>query len=287
MAKRADPARSAKAASELRYAPAGPPPSGPAGETERYLRRLARGQTGAAKQTRLGTPVDEDIVAFEDDGRTMRPRSFAKRRGHTLRGNVDDFRALFHPPGDEASFLAELDLKRADPFRILNDSPTVKDFTDFVIVHDNVTPDPWWESHANATVEANGGVAFSSDPAKITQAPTATSKPSRPRTVAAGYDKNRSVLTLVFRDGTYYNYYDVSNVEWQTFRGLSSKWKFIRDVLDQKKRGVASDAVIDPGASDQLYRITRAAQVVRNGKIRGQTSAWRGKLVTPRSRKKP
>jgi hypothetical protein len=77
-------------------------------------------------------------------------------------------------------------------------------------------------------------------PAPISEHPTRTSKPERPRTIAAGYDPERQVLTVMFRDGTMYNYYDVEQKIWDTFRGLPSKWKFIKDKLDSKPRGNAN-----------------------------------------------
>lgn len=91
--------------------------------------------------------------------------------------------------------------------------------------------------------------------------PTATSMPMRPRTVAAVWDPMRQVLTLVFRDGTFYNYYDVSYNEWTTFKGLPSKWQYIRDVLNNKGRGPADVGSMPADAREFLYRAARTAQV--------------------------
>ena len=39
-------------------------------------------------------------------------------------------------------------------------------------------------------------------PAALTDIPTSSTNVRRPRTVAAGYDEEREVLTVMFRDGT-------------------------------------------------------------------------------------
>ena len=102
-------------------------------------------------------------------------------------------------------------------------------------------------------------------PAAITQRPTSTSNPRRPRTVAAGYDKERQVLTLVFRDGTFYNYYDVSANMWQTFKSLPSKGKYIKRYLDGKPRGEASMSYVSKNAQELVYRVSRTNQILYQG----------------------
>jgi hypothetical protein len=102
-------------------------------------------------------------------------------------------------------------------------------------------------------------------PAAITQRPTSTSNPKRPRTVAAGYDKSRQVLTLVFRDGTFYNYYDVSPAMWQTFKSLPSKGKYIKRYLDAKPRGEAQMSYISKQAQELIYRVSRTNQILYQG----------------------
>jgi hypothetical protein len=102
-------------------------------------------------------------------------------------------------------------------------------------------------------------------PAPITQRPTNTSNPKRPRTVAAGYDKQREVLTLVFRDGTFYNYYDVSLQMWNTFKQLPSKGKYIKRYLDRKPRGTAEMSYISQRGQELLYRVSRTNQILYGG----------------------
>jgi hypothetical protein len=103
-------------------------------------------------------------------------------------------------------------------------------------------------------------------PAPITMVPTSTTNPGRPRTVAAGYDGTRQVITVVFRDGTFYNYYEVSASEWQAFKSRVSKGKYIYQELDYHPRGPANTSSIPAGVRESLYRLSRAVQVQRQGK---------------------
>lgn len=100
----------------------------------------------------------------------------------------------------------------------------------------------------------------SSSPAPISVVPTSSSNTKRPRTVAAGYDSERSVLTVVFRDGTWYNYYEVSISEWKTFKSMVSKGRYIYNVLDYKPRGNADTKGLSAGVRKNLYGIARAYQ---------------------------
>ena len=97
-------------------------------------------------------------------------------------------------------------------------------------------------------------------PAPITVVPTSSSNTKRPRTVAAGYDGDRSVLTVVFRDGTWYNYYEVTVGEWKAFKAAVSKGKYIYNILDYKPRGNADTAGLSAGVRKNLYGVARAYQ---------------------------
>lgn len=99
-----------------------------------------------------------------------------------------------------------------------------------------------------------------------TEIPTATSLPERPRTVAAGYDGERGVLTLMFRDGTLYNYYEVTPKTWATFKMLPSKWEFIAKTLDNHPRGNANLGSVNPKVLELMYQTSRTAQLLRHGK---------------------
>lgn len=108
-------------------------------------------------------------------------------------------------------------------------------------------------------------------PAALTVIPTSTSNLARPRTVAAGYDEDRGVLTVVFRDGTYYNYYQVTPAEWQRFKSETSKGPMLNPpsrknpaggFLLQKPRGEAQVGYITAQSQELQYRIARTAQQV-------------------------
>lgn len=70
------------------------------------------------------------------------------------------------------------------------------------------------------------------DQALLTQRPTNTSNPPRPRTMAAGYDyksktmfvrfRGEKVARGLYRDGVGYEYYNVSRREWDRFRNAPS-----------------------------------------------------------------
>jgi hypothetical protein len=120
------------------------------------------------------------------------------------------------------------------------------------------------------------GIEKEEESATLSDIPTSSTNYSRPRTVAAGYDPQRGVLTVVFRDGTFYNYYDVSFNEWVAFSGSYSKgrpWLNRRGRTQSadglfvgKPRGPANVADIDPRIREQLYRVARAQQIVKKPK---------------------
>ena len=105
-------------------------------------------------------------------------------------------------------------------------------------------------------------------PAPLTVVPTSTSNPQRPRTVAAGYDPIRSVITVVFRDGTFYNYYEVTPTQWQQFKTRVSKGKYIYQELDYHPRGPASVTQLSVTARKALYKFARGYQIYNDGKTK-------------------
>jgi len=113
---------------------------------------------------------------------------------------------------------------------------------------------------------------YETEPAPITVKPTSTTNPKKPRTIAAGYrpatseDGRAGTLTVIFRDGSYYNYYDVEPYLWQQFKQVKSKGRFIRMYLDQKPRGYASVSYISAIAQKTEYYISRTNQVMTKGK---------------------
>lgn len=111
--------------------------------------------------------------------------------------------------------------------------------------------------------------------------PTSSSNVSRPRTLAAGYylyvgerakpyDDRRGKVTVMFRDGTLYNYYDVPPGVWQQFRNSISKGP----MLNRRNKNQGSDGILlsfAHGPADlsdvpeelqrYIYRVARSAQI--------------------------
>ncbi|CAB4167046.1 KTSC domain containing protein [uncultured Caudovirales phage] len=108
-------------------------------------------------------------------------------------------------------------------------------------------------------------------PADITLIPTSSTNPQRPRTVAAGYDADEEKLTVVFRDGTFYNYYEVDENEWKAFKANRSKGAIIYRMLDFKPRGYADVSSLSKKAQQAFYRFSRGAQIHTKGAVAGQT----------------
>lgn len=107
-------------------------------------------------------------------------------------------------------------------------------------------------------------------PAELSVVPTSTTNPERPRTVAAGYDKSRETLTVVFRDGTFYNYYEVSPSQWQAFKARVSKGQYIYKELDFHPRGAANVSSLPSYARTALYKVARVTQLHSASKRGGQ-----------------
>lgn len=118
-------------------------------------------------------------------------------------------------------------------------------------------------------------------PAQLTQVPTSSSNASRPRTVAAGWhmevgahsrpDKERKGrLTVMFRDGTLYNYYDVSYDEWIKFKGSLSKGPMLNRAnknqsadgeLLRHPHGPADISDVPEQMQSVYWRVSREAQL--------------------------
>lgn len=64
--------------------------------------------------------------------------------------------------------------------------------------------------------------------------PTPSINPPRPRTLAAGYDKDSKVMRVRFRDGTVYGYADVTPTEWRNFKRVKSPGRAINRTFDYK-----------------------------------------------------
>ncbi len=106
--------------------------------------------------------------------------------------------------------------------------------------------------------------------------PTSTSNFKRPRTLAAGYDASTETVTVVFRDGTFYNYYGISSGTWKTFRESYSKGPLLNggDTPNKKKgtldglllrecsaRGEADLSQMGEEAKNFFVTVARSAQI--------------------------
>jgi KTSC domain-containing protein len=116
-------------------------------------------------------------------------------------------------------------------------------------------------------------------PAALTEVPTSSIFPARPRTVAAGYDSVRGVLTVLFRDATLYNYYQVDPREWGAFLSSRSKGRYIKKYLDGKIRGVADVGGIPREHRELMYRVARTTQVIQKG-LTGRQSGRSKQVVS-------
>lgn len=88
------------------------------------------------------------------------------------------------------------------------------------------------------------------DQTLLTERPTNTSNPPRPRTMAAGYDWKSQTMFVRFRgeriapgmwtDGVGYEYYGVTRREWDRFRNADSPGRMINRVFNGKPYSRAS-----------------------------------------------
>jgi hypothetical protein len=66
-------------------------------------------------------------------------------------------------------------------------------------------------------------------PNNTTMSVTTSSNPKRPRTLKAGYNHSTQTLTVVFRDGTWWEYRDVPEFMWYDFQQAESKGAYLRE----------------------------------------------------------
>jgi hypothetical protein len=142
------------------------------------------------------------------------------------------------------------------------------------------------------------GVAVA--PSALSDLPTSTTNWRRPRTVAAGYDydaeNDTGVLTVVFRDGTFYNYYDVPSSVWIEFHNSFSKGPMLNrktknggQAIDGKllsyKHGPADMSSLSPKAQEFLYKVARTIQIYNREKTprvnqsTGKAYAYKGRAT--------
>jgi len=135
-------------------------------------------------------------------------------------------------------------------------------------------------------------------PSALYDLPTSTTNWKRPRTVAAGYDynsdKDNGVLTVVFRDGTFYNYYDVPPSVWIEFHDSFSKGPMLNrktknggQAIDGKllsyKHGPADMSALSQTAQEFLYKAARTVQIY-NRERSARVNPATGKAYTYKGR---
>lgn len=91
----------------------------------------------------------------------------------------------------------------------------------------------WGELFAGIESADDGLGEYKTDPqagfANLSIRGTSTTNYKRPRTVAAGYDPNTRIMTVVFRDNVWWNYYDVPADMWREFEMAESKGRYLRE----------------------------------------------------------
>jgi hypothetical protein len=125
-------------------------------------------------------------------------------------------------------------------------------------------------------------------PVPLTDIPTSSTNSSMPRTVAAGWaeystpdylayiksgGERKGKMTVMFRDGTLYNYYEVTQGEWENFSASISKgapWlnkgfvkgkQTVDGLFLSKPRGLADTTGISDKTWSTIWRVSRTAQV--------------------------
>lgn len=115
--------------------------------------------------------------------------------------------------------------------------------------------------------------------------PTSTTNPQRPRTLAAGYDHESRTMTVMFRDGTLYNYYQVSTTMWNGFKRAFSKGVWIRQNLDVRGPGLGSVATTQGGV--QANNVRTYGRMLQGGRKGTQFKANGGDFGKPGAPVKP
>lgn len=206
----------------------------------------------------VGMPEPDDLAAL------IAPRSARTSKASSRRG-PQNFEEYLGP--DAVGSMNELMARRATPMAGMPVAATGAEFYDAITIYENEAGDYYNPEHdapdgfrSVSFVDAEDFVPPKSA-APLSVVPTSTTNAARPRTVAAGYERKRAVLTVVFRDGTYYNYYEVMPSTWQAFKAVKSKGKYIREYLDFGPRGIADVSSLSGQAREILSRMARVQQI--------------------------
>ena len=128
----------------------------------------------------------------------------------------------------------------------------------------------------------------SAPPSPITVVPTSTIDHNRPRTIAAGYSSKTKIMTVVFRDGTWWNYFGVPTTVWNNFKAAYSKGRFLyAHGFDDRYGGAptkyqgttASTDLLSTQEMEMLSIRARAVQKYTGGLQPGQTTAGQKRAI--------
>jgi len=222
---------------------------------------------------RLGAPYGSTAKPTPEELKILNNSELGKyvaRRTNTGRG------ATYGMTSEEAVLAAGL-MDRSQvvsPLAGLPVSGSYGDFSYAKTVLDGDWDEYWQDSQVGYGYKNLSTASVTSgkdrEPAPISVVPTSSTNPERPRTVAAGYDVSRNVLTVVFRDGTFYNYYNVDPGTWRAFKDAHSKGQFIARYLDYTDRGTANMKKTSIAAREQLYRVARTGQISHGATVANQ-----------------
>ena len=113
--------------------------------------------------------------------------------------------------------------------------------------------------------------------AGLTDVPTSTTNFKRPRTVAAGWSPNEDdfqlgTVTVVFRDGTPYNFYDVPRSVWIKFHNSISKGRpYLNKTWPlEYKHGPADTSSLPEGVQQMVYTVARTSQIYNRNPSSGK-----------------
>ena len=87
----------------------------------------------------------------------------------------------------------------------------------------------WLDTMLTESVPAEDDAFEIADTGGPLMLPTSSTNPQRPRTIRAGYDYATNTLTVIFRDGTWWEYRGVPVDLWTGFKTAESKGRFLRD----------------------------------------------------------
>jgi len=110
-------------------------------------------------------------------------------------------------------------------------------------------------------------------PARIRIYVTSTKNPSKPRTLRAGYDYKTGTMTVVFPDGTFWNYYRITEIEWNSFKSAPSKGEWLHvNGFNNKPHGIGEGMMGKANIHDLSTNMIRSlgaskeAQIAMHGK---------------------